>query len=125
MDTKPPQKRNKIKIKTAFFFSIKANEIKNLERLAMKIAMLDRKLNIKRVMKSLDKFEMNELEAKVNEEIKILQKRKNKARKNIKSMEKLKSKSKSTLRDIETIKTIKFLLAQGTSNIFIRSIKKI
>ena len=76
-------------------------------------------------MKSLDKFEMNELEAKVNEEIKILQKRKNKARKNIKSMEKLKSKSKSTLRDIETIKTIKFLLAQGTNNIFIRSIKKI
>lgn len=91
----------------------------------MKIAMLDRKLNIKRVMKSLDKFEMNELEAKVNEEIKILQKRKNKARKNIKSMEKLKSKSKSTLRDIETIKAIKFLLAQGTNNIFIRSIKKI
>ena len=124
MDTKPPQKRNKIIIKTAFFISIKTNEIKNLERLAMKIAMLGRKLNIKRITKSLDKFEMNELEAKVNEEIKILEKRKNKAKENIKSMEKLKYKSKSTLTDIETLKTIKFLLAQGTSNIFIRSIKK-
>ena len=41
----------------------------------MEIVMLNEKLKIKRIYNSLNKFEMNELEAKVNEEIKISEKK--------------------------------------------------
>ena len=37
--------------------------------------MLNEKLKIKRICNSLNKFEMNKLEAKVNEEIKISEKK--------------------------------------------------
>ena len=41
----------------------------------MEIVILNQKLKIKRICNSLDKSEMNELEAKVNEEIKISEKK--------------------------------------------------
>ena len=43
--------------------------------------MLGGKINIKRIRNDLDEFEMNELEAKVNAEIKILEKKENRTRK--------------------------------------------
>ena len=43
--------------------------------------MLEGKINIKRIRNDLDEFEMNELEAKVNAEIKILEKKENRTRK--------------------------------------------
>ena len=64
--------------------------------------MLERKLNIKGIWNTLVQFEINELEVKVNDEIKISQKKENRARKNIKDIEKLKSELKFTLRDIKT-----------------------
>ena len=104
MDVKPPQKINKIIIKAAsgLLETIKTNEIKILERMAIEISMLERKLNIKGIWNTLVQFEINELEVKVNDEIKISQKKENRARKNIKNIEKLKSELKFTLRDVKT-----------------------
>ena len=104
MDVKPPQKINKIIIKAAsgLLKTIKTNEIKMLERIAIEISMLERKLNIKGIWNTLVQFEINELEVKVNDEIKISQKQENRRRKNIKNIEKLKSELKFTLRDIKT-----------------------
>ena len=70
--------------------------------MAIEISMLERKLNIKGIWNTLVQFEINELEVKVNDEIKISQKKENRARKNIKNIEKLKSELKFTLRDIKT-----------------------
>ena len=104
MDVKPPQKINKIITKAAsgLLKTIKTNEIKILERMAIEISMLERKLNIKGIWNTLVQFEINELEVKVNGKIKISQKKENRARKNIKNIETLKSELKFSLRDIKT-----------------------
>ena len=86
----------------------------------IEMVMLNGKFSLKWIWNSLYEFEMNELKAKINEEIKISKKKENWARKNINNLEKIDSELKSTLRDIQAIKTIKFLLAHGIKDIFIR-----
>ena len=83
IDIKPHKTRKKIIIKRALeeLEIVKTDEIKNLERIAVEISMLGGKINIKRIRNDLDEFEMNELEAKVNAEIKILEKKENRTRK--------------------------------------------
>ena len=51
---------------------IRTKIIKNLKEIEMKLLMLEQKVKIKKIWNNLDEFEMNELEAKVNAEIKIL-----------------------------------------------------
>ena len=47
----------------------------------MEMSMLEKKLNIKKMWNNLDEFEMNELVAKLNTEIEILEEREKQARK--------------------------------------------
>ena len=47
----------------------------------MEMSMLEGKLNIKKMWNNLDEFEMNELVAKLNTEIEILEEREKQARK--------------------------------------------
>ena len=53
----------------------------------MEMVMLNGKFNLKWIWNSLYEFEMNELKAKINEEIKISKKKENWARKNINNLE--------------------------------------
>lgn len=89
----------------------------------MTLSILESELNIKRRRNSLDEFQMNELEPKVNEEIEIVANRESRARKNINSIEKLKPELNPAQTDIETIKTINFLLSYGIKDTFTRHIK--
>ena len=118
---KPHKKRIKIIIKTALeeFQIIKADQIKNLERITMEISLIGGKIKVKRIGNYLDEFEMNELEAKINTEIKILENKENRARKTIKFIEK----SKSKLREMETIKTPNILA--NTLSVLVEEIKEI
>ena len=52
----------------------------------MKIAMLNGKIKIERLRNTLDEFEINELEVKLNPEIEILEEREKPAIKNIKNI---------------------------------------
>ena len=52
----------------------------------MKIVMLNGKIKIERLRNTLDEFEINELEVKLNPEIEILEEREKTAIKNIKNI---------------------------------------
>ena len=104
-------------MKTALegFNAIKTNEIENLEVIEMGIVTLNVKIKIERLRNTLDEFEINELETKLNAEIEILEGWEKQAIKNTINIEKLKPK----LREMETIET-KFI-----SHILIELIKAI
>ena len=54
--------------------SVIADEMKNLEDIEMKIMIQEGKIRLERIKNSLDEFEMNALEIKINNEIEILKK---------------------------------------------------
>ena len=101
LDIEPHNKRIIVKTTLEVFDAIKTNEIKNIRRIAIEISMLEGQLNIKTIWNNLDEFEMNELVAKLNAEIDILEKRDKQKRKYIKNIEEL----KLELREMEAIKT--------------------
>ena len=51
-----------------------ADEMKNLDDIEMKIMIQEGKIRLERIKNSLDEFEMNALEIKINSEIEILKK---------------------------------------------------
>lgn len=95
------------------------------EKITRTLSMSESKLNIGRIWNSLDEFQMNELEPKVNEEIEILANRETRASKNINSIGKQKSELNPALTDIETMKTVNLLLSYGIKDIFTRHIKNL
>ena len=62
-------------MKTALegFNTIKTNETENLEEIEMGIVTLNVKIKIEILRNTLDEFEINELETKLNAEIEILE----------------------------------------------------
>ena len=95
------------------------------EKITRTLSMSESKLNIGRIWNSLDEFQMNELEPKVNEEIEILANRETRASKNINSIGKQMSELNPALTDIETMKTVNLLLSYGIKDIFTRHIKNL
>ena len=57
------------------------NDVKNLEGLEMEIVMLNGKIKLEKLGNTLDEFEMNELEAKLNTKIEVLEEKKKKQKK--------------------------------------------
>ena len=55
--------------------------MKNLEGLEMEIVMLNGKIKLEKLGNTLDEFEMNELEAKLNTKIEVLEEKKKKQKK--------------------------------------------
>ena len=85
---------------------MKADEMKNLKEIEIKILMLKGRVKIRKLWNDLVENEMNKLEAKVNAEIQTLEKKENKVRKIMKDIEK----SESELEELEIIKTADVLL---------------
>ena len=77
-----------------------ADEMKNLDDIDMKIMMHEGKIRLERIKNSLDGFETNVLEIKINAEIEILKNEEKKIRNTIDCLKK----SKSELLDLYTKK---------------------
>ena len=70
-----------------------ADEMKNLDDIDMKIMMHEGKIRLERIKNSLDGFETNVLEIKINAEIEILKNEEKKIRNTIDCLKKSKSES--------------------------------
>ena len=69
-----------------------ADEMKNLDGIEMKIMMEEGKIRLERIkMNSLDEFEMNALEIKINAEIEIIKNEEKKIRNIIDCLKKIKA----------------------------------
>ena len=79
------------------------DEIKNLNGIKMKIMMQEGKISFERIKNSLNEFERNELEIKINAEIKILENEEKKIRNVIDCLK------KSDVLDLDTKKNYRFV----------------